>query len=136
MCARCGVVLATSSAESAAQESEPALPVWMQSMQRGGEPQLVASGAANGTASGAVAAVAILPVQVRRSRGPLLTVDAGSGATSVSASGVAVPGSEGASLSANGEPVSTRAGSRRLRLILLMVIIIAALAYLVLRFGI
>ena len=136
ICARCGVVLAASGAETAAQEAAPTLPDWMQSMQRGGEPQLVASAAANGVASGVVATVATLPVQVRRSRGPLLTVDAGWGAASTSTSDAAVSDSDGPMLTPGGGPISTRAASNRLRLILLIVIVIAALAYLVLRFGI
>jgi hypothetical protein len=104
-------------------------------MQRGGEQRFVA-GAANGVAAGAVATLASLPVQVRRSRGPLLTVDIGSGAVPASAAGVAAPGSTGMSVPGNSDPASGRAGSSRLRLILLIVIIVAALAYLILRFGI
>jgi hypothetical protein len=137
VCARCGAVLARGDSESAAQasdQSEPTLPAWMQSMQHGGEHQLVA-GTANGVAAGAVATVASLPVQVRRSRGPLLTVDIGSGAAPASAEGAA-PGSAVIAQSANSDMASGRAGSSRLRLILLFVIIIAALAYLILRFGI
>ena len=134
-CARCGALLAASNSETAAQEAAPALPDWMQSMQHGGDPQLVGAMAANGTASGAVATVATLPVQVRRSRGPLLTIDASSGASRAAADAV-ISGGDGPVLPAGNVPASTGAGSGRLRLILLLVILIAALAYLVLRFGI
>ena len=135
VCARCGVLLVTSSTETATQEAAPALPDWMQAMQRGGERELVASATGPDAASGAVAMAATLPVQVRRSRGPLLTVDGSYGIALASAPGVAVSGGDVASLPPAGELGPARVRSSRLRLVLLITIIIVALAYLVLRFA-
>jgi len=106
--------------DAPAEDVAPVLPAWMQSMQRDAEPS--ATPGATGSASSAVAAAATLPVQVRRSRVPVLSVYGRAGA--------AEPALTLTPAADTSVPVRR---SHRLRSVLLLAIVVLALAYLVLR---
>ena len=127
VCARCAQPLVTA-ANPAAEDAAPALPDWLQSMQRGAES--AGTPVATSSASSAVAAAATLPVQVRRSRVPLLSVAGRAGA----AEPVDTPSpvATGATAPADTTAVPVRR-SNRLRSALLRAIVVLALAYIVVR---
>ncbi|MGI8912914.1 MAG: hypothetical protein ACR2JY_03830 [Chloroflexota bacterium] len=135
VCARCGQGLVLTGAGTAGPDVSPVLPAWMHAVQTGTDSAPARSAAPTGASPGSVAAAATLPVQVRRSRGPILSVNgaprqtvAATPAGAVLDAGMAPSISDGAAL--------PKRRSRRLHLILLIALIIAVLAFLVIRHGV
>lgn len=135
-CARCGQPLNRDGGVATAARGE--MPAWLSSLQpgEGGEK----AGAT--PAGGAVAAAAALPIQVRRSRVPVLSVDAprattpaerpGASAT-VDAGAPSAAGSVGAAVGAGVLAAAPTASRNRQRLLLLLLLIVAIIMVVVLR---
>lgn len=135
-CARCGQPLSRDGGVATAARGE--MPAWLSSLQsgEGGEK------ASATPAGGAVAAAAALPIQVRRSRVPVLSVDAPRlsapperpGAGNAADTGVASKsGQAGAAVGAGALAVAPTASRNRQRVLLLLLLIIAIIMVVVLR---
>jgi hypothetical protein len=133
-CARCGQRLVTGGGGVADADAASTLPDWMRSVQTDVGRQREAGPVL--AQSGGVAAAATLPVQVRRSRVPVLSV---SGPAAAAAGDVPSSVTSPASVASatGGDVPATPRRSSRLRMILLVAVIIAIaiLAYLAVHGG-
>jgi hypothetical protein len=129
-CARCGQELTSSSHGTADMDTTSGLPDWMRSLQQGvgGQTEVGASLAL----ANAVATAATLPVQVRRSRVPVLSVS-GPPRSETDAPPLTLPVAD--ATAPHPAAGSATRHSRRWRLIIPIAIIIACLIYLAIHFG-
>lgn len=132
-CARCAQPLSAPVAVAASAGTSLEAPDWLQGMQlKASDDQDATTPATNGSA---VAAAATLPVQIRRSRVPVLAVDARRSPQSPPSSAAERPL---ASIPAAAGPVLAPPSARRpsrLLLLLILAVIIAALVYAAIRLG-
>ena len=126
-CARCGQAVRLPAGTAADETASPAQPGWMQSMHMGAGPEGAPS------SSNAVAAAATLPVQVRRSRVPVLSVAGHKTAASAPDLPGTAAGSAAGRLSDDAAPTLR---SKRLWLLIALVVVIVVLIALALRHGV
>lgn len=129
-CARCGQRLTSSDSGAPEADGSSTLPDWMRSVQAGANRQ-----SESGVAllrSGGVAEAATLPVQVRRSRVPVLSVGSPTRAAAVDAAFIGTSAAGLAPAPASDETATPRAGNR-LPLILLAALIVALIIFVLAR---
>jgi hypothetical protein len=129
-CARCGQRLTTGDPGTPTGDGAATLPDWMRSVQSGVDRRGEAGVALLQT--GGVAAAATLPVQVRRSRVPVLSVGGPALTTTADAAfiGSSAPGF--APATGDDETAAPRLGNR-LRMILLVAIVVALILFILAR---
>lgn len=126
-CARCKQKLEVPVTANAGGKTEAEAPAWLYSLHPAGRPE-TANATTASSAAETLADAAAMPVQVRRSRVPVLSVDGRRFGPSAAA---AIAGRSNAEASADMPPQRSARRLPRAVLILILIVLIAALAFLV-----